>query len=336
MKISSQLRQAFEARIIAGYELKLKRYEQEITASIHQQYPLAQDTHYQLQLQQTLRLKKEIIDEIEAKVTQGYEQKLKQYHHDACQHLQLLRQELNLSREAVASIEKCINTPIEVEQKQQLQQYEEAFTRAIQRQYPFSDDEHEALENLRRILDLSETVTNEIEAEVTETYNSQPHLPTSAPQVGEDQEKVWRLLLKATVVAAAFLSVSLVGYVHLQWQDQSAKTALESTKILKEGKKYEECGNQASSVPQKSHFYADAQILLHECQRLAQDKKGLAQAKELAKKNIFKDARAEANKIQPDNSFRFSPAQISQCSKNPSGMINSSEAMPAENCDYLW
>jgi len=41
---------------------------------------------------------------------------------------------------------------------------------------------------------------------------------------------------------------------------------LESTKFLKEGKKYEECVNQASAVPQKSRFYADAQNLLNECQ----------------------------------------------------------------------
>jgi len=59
---------------------------------------------------------------------------------------------------------------------------------------------------------------------------------------------------------------------------------LESTKFPK-GKKYEECVNQASAVPQKSRFYADAQNLLNECQ-FAQDQK--SQAK-LAKQNNFKD-----------------------------------------------
>jgi len=49
---------------------------------------------------------------------------------------------------------------------------------------------------------------------------------------------------------------------------------LESTKFLKEGKKYEECVNQASAVPQKSRFYADAQNLLNECQFFARIRRG--------------------------------------------------------------
>lgn len=131
--------------------------------------------------------------------------------------------------------------------------------------------------------------------------------------------------------------MSLAGYAHIQWQAYQSAAALESTKFLKEGKKYEECVNQADSVPQKSRFYADAQNLLNECQFLAQDEKRLAQAKELAKKNNFKDARAEASKIQPDSSFHQEAQQlVSQCSENPNGVTNPSEAMPDENCDYLW
>ncbi len=389
--LSNKIVASIEARVTKAYVQKLQQYEREFTASIHQQYPLNQDTRQQLQqLQQSLGLREEITDEIEARVTQGYEQKLKQYYHDACQQLQLLRQKLNLSKEAVPSIEKPITAPIEADHKQNLQQYQEAFTRAIQRQYPLSDDEHDSLEtfrrvlnlseeitttiekqvtqgyeqklqqyqetftraiqrqyplsdheredlsDLRRFLNLSETITDEIEAEVTETYNLKPRLPTAAPQGGEDKEKVWRLLFKATVVAAAFVSVSLAGYAHIQWQAYQSAAVLESTKFLKEGKKYEECVNQADSVPQKSRFYADAQNLLNECQRLAQDEKRLAQAKELAKKNNFKDTRAETSKIQPDSSFRSSAQQlVSQC-KNPNGVTNPSEAMPDENCDYLW
>jgi len=69
--------------------------------------------------------------------------------------------------------------------------------------------------------------------------------------------------------------------------------------------------NQASAVPFKSRFYADAQNLLNECQFFAQDQKRLAQAK-LAKQNNFKDARAEANKIQPDRSFASAQQLINQ------------------------
>jgi hypothetical protein len=443
--LSNKIVASIEARVTKAYVQKLQQCEQEITASIHQQYPLNQDTRQQLQLQQSLGLREEIIDEIEARVTQAYEQKLQQYYHDACQQLQLLRQNLNLSKEAVASIEKPITAPTKVEQKQKLQQYQSAFaraiqrqyplsddehdsletfrrvlnlseeitttiekqvtqgyeqklqqyqsaftraiqrqyplsddehdsletfrrvlnlsetitttiekqitqgyeqklqqyqsafTRAIQRQYPLSDDEHELLENLRRVLNLSETITDEIEAEVTETYNLTPRLPTGALQGGEDKEKVWRMLLKATVVAAAFVSVSLAGYAHIQSQAYQSAAALESTKFLKKGKKYQECVNQASAVPQKSRFYADAQNLLNECQRLAQDEKRLAQAKELAKQNNFKDAIAEANKIQPNSSFRSSAQQlISQCFENPNGVTNPSKAMPDEDSGYLW
>jgi len=117
---------------------KLQQYEREFTASIHQQYPLNQDTRQQLQLQQSLGLREEIIDEIEARVTQGYEQKL---------NIMTLANSCNCCGKVnlqgnVASIEKPI-TAIEADHKQNLQQYQE-FTRAIQWQYPLSDDEHDS------------------------------------------------------------------------------------------------------------------------------------------------------------------------------------------------
>jgi len=83
MKISGQLRRAFEARIIAVYEPNLKRYEQEITASINQQYPL-NHTRQQLQLlQQELGLSNKIVASIEARVTKAYVQKLQQYERES-------------------------------------------------------------------------------------------------------------------------------------------------------------------------------------------------------------------------------------------------------------
>jgi len=244
-----------EGRIIAVYEPKLKRYEQEINALIHQQYPLNQDTHQQLQqLQQELGLSHKIITSIEARVATVYVQKL--------------------------------------------QQYEAAFTRAIQRQYPLRDDEREVLSNFRRVLHLRESITDSIEAEVTETYNFKPTSPISEPQRGEDKKGIRRLLLKA-IVAAALVSMGSAYYAHIKWQDnQSAKAVWESTKIIEAGK---EC----------------TQNLLNECQSLVRDEKWLAQAKALAKNHSFKDAIATANKIQPDSSFRASAQLlISQWSVN--------------------
>jgi len=78
MKISGQLRRAFDA--YCSLRTKLEAYEQEITASINQQYPLNQDTRQQLQLlQQELGLSNKIVASIEARVTKAYVQKLQQY-----------------------------------------------------------------------------------------------------------------------------------------------------------------------------------------------------------------------------------------------------------------
>jgi len=48
-----------------------------------------------------------------------------------------------LSKEAVASIENLLLQMRQIT-KQNLQQYQEAFTRAIQWRYPLSDDEHDS------------------------------------------------------------------------------------------------------------------------------------------------------------------------------------------------
>jgi hypothetical protein len=181
---------------------------------------------------------------------------------------------------------------------QKLQQYEAAFTRAIQRQYPLRDDEREVLSNFRRTLHLSEPITDSLEGKVTEAYNFKPSLPISEPQRGEKHKGIRRLLLKV-IVAATLVSVGSAYYAHIKWQDnQSAKAAGESTKIREAGK---EC----------------TQNLLNECQSIAQDGKWLAQAKALAKNHSFEGAIATANKIQPDSSFRASALQlISQWSLN--------------------
>jgi len=84
-------------------------------------------------------------------------------------------------------------------------------------------------EDLRRVLNLSETITDEIEAEVTETYNLKPRLPTAVYREERDKE-VWRLL-KATVVAAACKCE--FSWLRSFNASLSTAAALESTKFLK-------------------------------------------------------------------------------------------------------
>lgn len=124
------------------------------------------------------------MDSIEAQVTQGYEQKLQQYEaaltvaihqqyplsHAARHLLQRLQQEMNLSNDTVAAVEQRITAPIEAERQRNLQQYKKVFTRAIHWQYPLSDEDQEFLANLRRVLDLSESMTQSIESQVVQGY----------------------------------------------------------------------------------------------------------------------------------------------------------------------
>lgn len=156
-----------------------------------------------------------------------------------------------------------------------------------------------------------------IEPKVAEKYNFKPTLPVDEPQGEGNQKKVRRLLLTTTVIAAV-VSMGLGSYYYTKGQtDQSEKKALERIQLLKAGKNYEECVNQAKAVPQTSPFYADAQNLLNECQSITQGPKLLAKAKELAQENNFKDAISEASKIQPESSvFQAAQQLIDQWSLN--------------------
>ncbi len=227
----------------------------------------------------------------------------------------MVHQQCPLSSKAC---ERRITTPLEAGRQQQ--RYEEVFTKAIQRQYPLSDDDREFLANLRQVFNLSEKVTDLIEARVVKVYASNSSLSTTLnpsplivePRGRKRKEKVWQLLPKAIAVTTALVSVSgLAHYGYVQWQaDQTAKIAWEQTKTLEKERKYEACINQAKAVPQKSRFYTDAQKLLNQCQGLAQDEQWLAQAKAFATKSNFKDAIAQASKVQPGSSFRQSAQQL--------------------------
>jgi len=121
-------------------------------------------------------------------VTQGYEEKLQQYHSLELFNGSIRSVMTNTSfvKLAASSQSQWDNYHYHREQvtqgyEEKLQQYQEAFTRAIQRRYPLSNDEREFV-RLAAVLNLSETITDEIEA--AETYNLKPRLPTAAPREG--------------------------------------------------------------------------------------------------------------------------------------------------------
>ena len=102
-------------------------------------------------------------------------------------------------------------------------------------------------------------------------------------------------------IAAVIISV-IAGYA-IYWQPRpSISKPLEQIETLKAEGKYEECMNQAATVPQDSRFYNDAQALLHECQ--------LAQAKNFAANQNFKAAITEAGKIPQDAAFHQDAQQL--------------------------
>ena len=184
-----------EAQVTFSYKQKIQQYEEAFTRNIYQQYPLSDENRQQLQqLQESLEISDEVRKKIVVKVTEAYEQKLKQYEEkftqaiyqqyplskESCDLLQQLQQKLGLSNESVVAIETRHIAPIQAERQQKLQQYEEAFARAIQRQplsnderkvlEPLSDSDREVLENYRQVLNLSKEITQGIEKQVTQAY----------------------------------------------------------------------------------------------------------------------------------------------------------------------
>ena len=172
---------ANEARIVAVYEPKLQQYKQEINQIIYQEYPFSQDTRQRLQqLQENLGLKTEIIKAIEAQFIQAYEQKIQQYQQaltvaihqhyplndDADKQLQKLQANLGLKNEITESIGKQVTQIYE----QKLHQYEEALVRSVQYQYPLSEDKREFLENLWRVLNLSENHATQVYEQKIQQY----------------------------------------------------------------------------------------------------------------------------------------------------------------------
>ncbi len=139
-------------------------------------------------------------------------------------------------------------------------------------------------------LGLREQNTGSTETKITETYNLNQRLP-AVVQGGEDKKKVRPLLLQATtVVAAALVSVGLAYYAY----------------------------NNLQTAPSTEPHLEESPKIVNAVKPLQDNNKLLlVQAQALANKNNFKDAIAEASKIQPNGSFSQSAARlINQCSEN--------------------
>jgi WD40 repeat protein len=220
---------------LKDYEDRLREYRKKFNIAIQQEYPLSQDTRQQLQrLQQSLGLREEDISSVEKQIMAIHEPKLQRYEqefnaliqqqypldHNTRQPLQLLQQSLGLGEQVTNSIEAQVTQGHE----QKLQQYGEAFTRAIQRQYPLRDSDHEFLTNLRQALNLSQETTQSIEAQVAQEYQ-QKLQPYEAAFTKDHQEYPPLVPIKAdeTPGSAAHINTPPASPVANQAQPRSKR-----------------------------------------------------------------------------------------------------------------
>ncbi|MDF5740149.1 MULTISPECIES: hypothetical protein [unclassified Nostoc] len=185
-KLTDQDRASLENRVTAeieAYRHKLQEYERVFTIATQQQYPLSEAKRHELrQEQQNLSLKDEDIAPLEARIIaeiEAYLQKLQQYEQvftkaiqqqyplSATQRNQLRHQQqiLGLKDENIVPIETRITAEIEAYLRK-LQQYEQAFTRAIQQQYPLSTIQCNQLRQQQQILGLKDENISPTEARI--------------------------------------------------------------------------------------------------------------------------------------------------------------------------
>lgn len=195
LEISDEVSQKIVEKVTQVYEQKLKQYEEEFTQAIYQQYPLSKESCDLLrQLRQKLGLSNKSVAAIEtrhiAPIQAERRQKLQQYERAFARAIQRqplsdgdrevlqplsdndrevlenYRQVLNLSKEISQGIEERVNQAY----AQKLQQYEEAFRTAINRQYPLSNEERQPLQLLQQNLELTNEIVKSIAAKVIQAY----------------------------------------------------------------------------------------------------------------------------------------------------------------------
>jgi len=179
---------AIKSRLVAevqAYHQKLQEYERLFTTATQQEYPLSEASRANFrQQQQQLGLKDSEVAPIEAKITtqvESYQQKLQQYEQayiKATQRknypnevtrkqLQQTWKTLELSGIDVETIESRINAEVKTYQDN-LRQYEQIFSEAVQQEYPLSSIRRAELTKRYRSLNLSSEDIEVIEKPIVE------------------------------------------------------------------------------------------------------------------------------------------------------------------------
>ena len=180
---------AIEDEILAvarqEFREKLQRYEQDFTEAIQQEIPLSEADIDSLRqnLKQIWGLRNEDIQPIEAQVKakiEAYKQHLQQYEQEFTKamrqeyplsettrnRLQQMQQQWELKESDLTSIETRIIAEIEA-YRHKLQQYEQAFTRVIQQEYPLTEGKRNQLRQEQQNLGLKAGDIAPIESRIT-------------------------------------------------------------------------------------------------------------------------------------------------------------------------
>jgi len=283
MPIEAQVKARIET-----YNQKLQYYEQALAEAMQREYPLSQAACDRLQkMQQVWKLTDKDIAPLESRVTaeiEAYQQKLQQYEQvftiatqqqypvgEAKRYeLRQEQQKLNLKDEDIALIEARITAEVEA-YLQKLQQYEQAFIKATQQQYPLSATQRDQLRNEQQTLNLKNKDTAPIEARITVeikaylqklqqdeqafTRATKQQYPLSTTQRNQLRHEQQTLVLKDENIAPieARITVEIQAYLQkLQQYEQALIQMIQheypfSEEIRKELKRYQqvlEIGNE--------------------------------------------------------------------------------------------
>ncbi|WP_228058113.1 caspase, EACC1-associated type [Nostoc sp. LEGE 12447] len=154
------------------FKQKLQQYERDFSEALQQQVALSEDDLNMLRqnLQQILGLRNEDTMPIEAQVKariEAYKQHLQLYRQSLAKamrqeyplsqptrhQLQQMQHEWQLKDEDLAAIENSLRAEVEA-YRQKLQQFEQAFIRAVQQEYPLSQANHNQLWQQQQLLGL--------------------------------------------------------------------------------------------------------------------------------------------------------------------------------------
>ncbi|WP_242053672.1 caspase family protein [Nostoc sp. FACHB-888] len=243
---------------------KLQRYERDLTEALQQQVALSEDdiNMLRLNLQQILGLRNEDTMPIEARVNaeiEVYKQHLQQYRQSLAKamrqeyplsqptrhQLQQIQQEWQLKNEDVAAIENSLIAEVEA-YRQKLQQFEQAFTKAVQQEYPLGEAKHNQLWQQQQLLGLkaedihpiTARITSEIEAyrqklqqyEQIFTKATQQQYPLSTTQLNQLRQERQILALKNEDIASieTIITAEIEAYLHkLQQYEQAFAKAIQ-------------------------------------------------------------------------------------------------------------